>query len=730
MTLTSYLTRASLLPTSLFLIIPGMLFYFNRSEWGGDLLPLWIGVGAWLLTTGLIAVAYPLLGSKRSLVGHTLFVTGLIILANDLFAPVQLEVLDGQALSSDEPLSQTLLEVAIAVGIAVFFVKTRSWTKPWPGLLAGQLLAVGVLLVGLSALNPGGRGAEEESGASAEASGPNVYQLHLDAMQTGYFRRYLEQDGQASAFDGFVLYENNIANYLFTLPSVASYLTGTLYREGRYDHWIDAATGGLPERLRGQGYRLHFYGKNAILDANAFDSSTFAYELVKEHTQLSHPQVFDFVRLWVARIAPNALTNKGLEVGESLGAYVRDHANRDRIDAEAAPLSVEHGIEPYSGVLLMDKATADEQSRGDRGHYTLVQPLLPHGPYVIEQDCGYRGSRKPTRNGYYEQVVCIGRLVEQFIDQLQQLGRYEDSLILVHGDHGSGWAGLPAPDGEGGYPYASQVRAPGFRNWNPEDVLSRARALLMIKLPGAKGPLRISEYPAQLVDIYPTVMAGLGLPVESGLDGVDLVVAEAEELPRERHFYLFTPGKMRSKAMATYDAIIPEGPVPLALERSETEEKALAGLRCGEMLQFSEGTALSNYTSEGLSGLENWGRWSNGPQVRIGLQFDDDACDARSLVIGVLGYAHEGQPPVVARLSLNGEPIGEMVFDANQPGSKGPRDIVLSLPEGLLLSGEENQLLVEIQGAASPRSLGKSKDIRELGVLFQTLIISQSPGAE
>ena len=41
---------------------------------------------------------------------------------------------------------------------------------------------------------------------------PNIYHLHLDTMQTDYFLRYLDSSDVEKQFDGFTLYEKNIAN--------------------------------------------------------------------------------------------------------------------------------------------------------------------------------------------------------------------------------------------------------------------------------------------------------------------------------------------------------------------------------------------------------------------------------------------------------------------------------------------------------------------------------------
>ncbi|RLA44754.1 MAG: hypothetical protein DRR06_08960, partial [Gammaproteobacteria bacterium] len=222
-----------------------MLYFFNRAEWGGDVFPLLVLAGCWPLVMMFLAAAFPLLGRRRLLCANTLLIFGLIILANDVFSPVQLGILDGQRLSSDEPLLSTMVELVILVAVSGLFIYFSSADSNWPEIFSFAVLFAGAVLVLLSVVTASADHPSRDQAANATVSDqPNIYHLHLDAMQTDFFLHYLNTEDSEQNFDGFVLYENNIANYAYTLPSVASYLTGTVYTEGRYDHWLDGASSG------------------------------------------------------------------------------------------------------------------------------------------------------------------------------------------------------------------------------------------------------------------------------------------------------------------------------------------------------------------------------------------------------------------------------------------------------------------------------------------------------
>ena len=62
--------------------------------------------------------------------------------------------------------------------------------------------------------------------------------------------------------------------------------------------------------------------------------------------------------------------------------------------------------------------------------------LLPHNPYVLRSDCGHEGA--PGRVGLREQTECTLRLLVPFLQTLRRLDRLDGSVVVVHGDHGSG----------------------------------------------------------------------------------------------------------------------------------------------------------------------------------------------------------------------------------------------------------------------------------------------------
>ena len=134
-----------------------------------------------------------------------------------------------------------------------------------------------------------------------------------------------------------------------------------------------------------------------------------------------------------------------------------------------------------------------EAQRSAHGQYVHVHVGLPHGPYVLDQDCRFVGRRFQSDDmagrldAYLDQSECALDLVAGFLRRLDELGRYDAATLVVQGDHGLGRGFFP-----------QQGPAPGageFLGMSRERLLSRISALLMIKPAGAGARSRPTRRP-------------------------------------------------------------------------------------------------------------------------------------------------------------------------------------------------------------------------------------------
>jgi phosphoglycerol transferase MdoB-like AlkP superfamily enzyme len=128
--------------------------------------------------------------------------------------------------------------------------------------------------------------------------------------------------------------------------------------------------------------------------------------------------------------------------------------------------------------------------------------VIPHSPDVLAADCSYDAGGHETSQ--LEQSACATKLLVDFVDRLKELGRFNNSLVIAHADHG--------------------VYQPDNDAENPAERVS-LRALLLIKPIGSDGDLAVSEVESTVIDIAPTLLNALQVEHRLPVEGSSLLEA-------------------------------------------------------------------------------------------------------------------------------------------------------------------------------------------------------------
>ena len=133
--------------------------------------------------------------------------------------------------------------------------------------------------------------------------------------------------------------------------------------------------------------------------------------------------------------------------------------------------------------------------RARPGDAYLIHLMLPHFPYTFDSECRMRpdpnswldssapaaaprqntlDSRRVRYPLYLEQLDCTQQLVSRLLDALVEAGVYDQSIVLIHGDHGSRIATVPPVS-----PFLDELR--------PQDYVDSFSTLFVAKLPGVPG---------------------------------------------------------------------------------------------------------------------------------------------------------------------------------------------------------------------------------------------------
>lgn len=216
------------------------------------------------------------------------------------------------------------------------------------------------------------------------------------------------------------------------------------------------------------------------------------------------------------------LTGQGYQTGATVGAFVLDskwgldqgfQAYQDDFDlTNVKAMSLASVKRP--GNEVVDLALKWMEGVADQRFFAWLHLYDPHAPYESPEPfrSQYRGH--PYRGAIAFTDAQVGRV----FDFLDQRGLSDNTIVIVTADHGEG-LGEHGEETHGFFIYESSMRVP-----------------LIVRAPGRDiTPRRVTQ-PVRTVDIMPTVLDLLGVPLPEPVEGASLVpllTGAARELDRD-----------------------------------------------------------------------------------------------------------------------------------------------------------------------------------------------------
>jgi arylsulfatase A-like enzyme len=152
------------------------------------------------------------------------------------------------------------------------------------------------------------------------------------------------------------------------------------------------------------------------------------------------------------------------------------------------------------GMVVTQHAEAWLSTHSAGPHFVWVHFYDPHDPY--EPPPPYSQIYKDRL--YDGEIAYADSALASFVAYLKKRGLYENSIVIVVGDHGEG-LGEHREETHGIFLYDSTTHVP-----------------LVVKLPGRSGAGKLIEDQVRTLDILPTVLGLLQMPAPERLDGESL----------------------------------------------------------------------------------------------------------------------------------------------------------------------------------------------------------------
>ncbi len=357
---------------------------------------------------------------------------------------------------------------------------------------------------------------------------PNILFIALDDLNCdvgAYGNPVVHSPNLDSLAAGGVMFANNHAQRAVCGPSRASLLSGftpehtgiTGFRMYLRDMYPDVVT--LPQFFKNQGYttvgmgKIHDPRNVSVDDEVDLVSWTEFVEVQKNRYALASgkPAVES------ADVADDDYTD---------GRLASEGVTRiQQLAAEGEPFFLAVGFKkphlPFAApTRYWDLYDRDSISLAPFRRFAENDQEFVHNPgnefkngyddVPQEGDFPYELQREYI-HGYYACVSYVDAQVGKLIDALKASGAYDNTIIVLWGDHGFSLG--------------------DHTNWGKHTNFEKAtRCPLIIKAPGMQTG-KVSQAPSELLDIYPTLVELAGYAVPDTLDGSSLVpvLSGAEE---------------------------------------------------------------------------------------------------------------------------------------------------------------------------------------------------------
>ncbi len=376
------------------------------------------------------------------------------------------------------------------------------------------------VLEGYQFMNQVGKGqatfeaAEKKNVASPnKAKMPNIYHIVFDAYQTEMFEQTLVREFKEKLAE-FRFFSETTTPFGLTRMALAAVFLGKSY---------DYETPQIDYQRDAYNSRQSFlfplveagYDTIAIVHPiHAFEQTLFHQVVpLKEYADIKFIQDnwFLFRNLWLYARLP-----------KRVAAIIVP--SEDMVQMEKKNLLPD--VAPIYSYSVFQKFLSEEGRMAPHNRYSFMHLILPHFPYVFRAD-GTFGP--PLKNGdmpetsRIEQARCIANMIVALIERLKALDRFDDSLIIIQGDHGSGY----------GLSDTELAELNGL--YSPEWHRARSRPVLLLKLAhnaDAGRKFQVHEAEVSLFDIAPTILDSVQIPAEPGrYAGISLA---RPDLPKER----------------------------------------------------------------------------------------------------------------------------------------------------------------------------------------------------
>ncbi len=569
---TSFLASL-LLGFTLFFFIPIQIYTTNSFEFDfmfpGLLVFLLLVASALTILLCLLLALIPNRFSLKQRAQNIVFSLGLLLFIQSNILVWRYGLLDGRQILWDKKLVLGLIDGAIWLAVLVWAQVKFKWASRILKRTAWVLLLLQLLFCAYYYFSspPFPNFSQYNFSAGNQfdfSSRKNAIILVLDCFQSDLFQEVLNEDSSLKeTFSGFTYFRNNLGGFPSTYASVPLILTGKYYDNSRpiqdfiKESFLSSSS--LPLVLTRNGIRVDLFpaGRKVVyshpgLAANIvsrmypFFWSEVGYlmdiSLFRALPHFGKRLVYNEQKWLVKNLLPRVpftwfktarqtvARPKAPPPRETVAAAVSLRKKMKKIGIKLSHDLIPQSSRVISDVNFMHRSLVSSTAKTEVPVFKFYHLMGVHSPFRMNEDL------KPeilaySRANWKRLIRGELKLVKIFFIMLKKVGAFDNSLIIVMGDHGHprGDLGRVLPPDLGG--------ADGPSAQIPDGVIEAAMPLLLAKPFNASGDMQVSDAPVSNGDIAKTVFSEMGISTPCPGESIFDVPVDAA---RPRFFYYYT----------------------------------------------------------------------------------------------------------------------------------------------------------------------------------------------
>jgi len=543
----------------------------------------------------------------------------------------------------------------------------------------------------------------------------NVIFLVLDAFQADVFAELLAMHPElAEQFEGFTFYRNAVAGFSKTYPSPALMLTGQYYENHEpLQQFLKRVylEDSVSTKLVAADWDVGLY---PYVNRTLYFDPAVASNIERETTENpALSQVAELLDLGVFRATPHILKRRVINDHEwRFRKAVSDWTEAQAVEALSDD-SLWRSPHRHHDVRFIEELERNGRVAADRPVFRYFHFLAPHAPFLLNENLEME-RLEGGREGFRRHSNVALQLVDRMLEKFRELEIYDNAAIFIVSDHGGG---------EYGAGVAEQYAGRAMTANSSADINRMEQAsglpLMMLKLPDAGGPLRISDAPVSLSDIAATLDA---LTIGAGGYPGKPVHEVGEEEQRQRRYLFYKFDGWTDEYLPPMKEFVVDGfswdaaawhatgnVLRGEVSPTETETAAPGFVETDKTLSTGNKGEGQYVLGDGWWSGEKDFTWTRGRKSTLHFRFEKPLKGDVSVTLRLtpnLGKGHVDHQKVIVRHDEN-------VLDELKVTSYGNHTVIVPVGAG---GASEFDLEIEVPGAFSPASALASTDERVLGI--------------